>query len=134
MTEVRKQISFPAMIEINSFSENGRDTLKNYYGIKNTDKIKDFSILLPQEDVYTEVAIFKIDPEKNESYDIALKAVEKRFNDLYNSCKVYEPDKLNRLENQTLIRYKNAVIFIVNDENENRTIKETVDRFAESAI
>lgn len=130
MSEVRKQVSFPAMMQIDSFATNGEDTLKNYYGIQNGDDIGDFCILIPQEDNYTEVAIFKIDETSNNSYDIVLKATQKRYNDLYSACKAYNPEKIAGLKNRILMRYKNAVVFIVYDKKENETIVKTIDNFS----
>ncbi|MDF2686924.1 MAG: hypothetical protein K0S55_2107 [Clostridia bacterium] len=134
MKEVRKQVSFPAMIELSSYAPNGPDILKSYYGIVNPEKLKDYSIMIPQEDNYTEVAIFKLDKNKEENYDIVLDAIQKRYTDLYNTCKAYNPKKLNNLKNKILVRYKNAVVFIINDENEKEAILKTVDNFSNLTI
>jgi hypothetical protein len=130
MKEVRKQVSFPAMLEINSYGVNGPDFLKNYYGIANANGIDDYSILIPQEDNYSEVAIFKINKNKKENYDIILNAIQKRYTDLYNACIAYNPEKIYNLKNKTLLRYENAVIFTVNGENENKAILKTIKKFS----
>ena len=130
IARIRKETNLPAMFQVDKTNVNAKDILKNYYDL-DIGITDDFCILMPQNDTYTELAVFKTS-DKEQRKEI-IQSIEKRKNDLYCACKAYAPEITDRFSDNNIIEFKNAVVFVLID-NKNTNIVEFIDRISAQMV
>ena len=131
IAEIQRQIKLPVTSEASPHVEKGAEMMYNAYKISDLSVFSDYCALLPLDASRTEISVFIYDTGAGKK--AAEEAVENRIRLLESICEKHDAKRLGLINDRRILRYDNALIFIIT-ENDNNNIEKIVDNLAENVI